>query len=362
MTPETLPQWLLPLWRDLLERKSRLPHALLLIGPNGSGKRLFAEHLARALLCANPRADGFACGECADCTWLASGNHPDILHLVPASDAVNDEEVAGGEEGSMVEPARKEKAKSSQILIDQVRELQSSIEIGAGGHAGGRRVIIVDPAEAMNVAAANALLKSLEEPPGSTVFVLLSRAPRRLLPTIRSRCQVLTMPLPDRVVAASWLQAAGGGKNEALIGFCGGLPIAARDLANGPLADARAQLAKDLVNLRTVDPLKLAAEWDARIKAKGAQEAGLDMPLLIDWMQRWVSDGARAAGDGAARFYADYDVDLRRLALGRAEVWLSCYNELGAHRRVASHPLNARLFLEEIWLTVRRRIAAPAQE
>lgn len=358
MSLDPLPPWLLPLWGDLVSRKLRLPHALLFSAPEGSGKRLLVEHLARALLCRSPATDGFACGQCPDCQWIASGNHPDLMYLVPESEQGSDE----GDETESSDSGKKEKAKSTQILIDQIRQVQASLEVGAGGHAGGRRVVLIDPAEAMNIAAANALLKSLEEPPGTTQFLLVSGAPRRLLPTIRSRCQTIVLPLPARKAASAWLKEAGVKADEALVGFTGGLPLAARRLAQGPLAAVRAQFAKDLVGLRNADPLKLAAEWETRIKAKGALEAGLDMPLLIDWLQRWASDGARVAQGGNARFFADFENDLRRLAQGRSEQWLTCYNELNSHRRVASHPLNLRLFLEEVWLVVRRRIGTSAQE
>jgi len=351
MSLEALPDWLMPLWQDLRGRDARLPHALLFCGPAGSGKRLFAEHLARVLLCQSPDAQGFACGRCADCTWIESGNHPDLFALVPAAD-----EAAEEGEGEAVEPARKEKAKSTQILIDQVRSLQASLEVGAGGHAGGRRVVIVDPAEAMNLAAANALLKALEEPNGSTIYLMLSNAPRRLLPTIRSRCQVLDFPRPSMAQAGAWLKLEGIA-NPALLGFASGLPLAVRGYASGPLADARKQMASDLAALGSRDPMKLAADWEARLKAKGAKEAGLDMVTFVAWLLRWLSDGARVAGGLSARFFADYEADLRRLTQGHTEAWLAAYRDMLAQRGVAAHPLNPRLYLEDLLLTVHRLLS-----
>lgn len=353
MSLEALPDWLLPMWRKLRARDAHLPHALLLCGPQGSGKRLFAEHLARALLCQSPDAEGFACGHCADCVWIASSNHPDLFTLIPAADEVlAEDEAEGGESG------KKEKARSTQIVIDQVRNLQASLEVGAGGHSGGRRLIVVDPAEAMNMAAANALLKALEEPNGHAIYLMLSNAPRRLLPTIRSRCQVLDVPRPDAAQAALWMKREGI-SNPALLGFASGLPLAARALAQGVLAEARKQLAADLSKLRGRDPLKLAADWEARLKAKGAAEAGFNMAVLIDWLQRWLSDGVRVASGGSPRFFQDHSAAFQSLSHEKLDAWLQCYREVHAHRPLAMHPLNQRLFLEEVVLTLYRRLLAP---
>ena len=175
--------WLQDTWTRLVELGERLPHALLFVGPPGLGKRELVEALAARLLCDAPTADGHACGRCTPCQWRLASNHPDLHYLVPAADLVAD-----GAEGEGADPNAKEgKAKSAQIVIEQVRDLQTSLSVT--GHHSSRRVVVLDPAEAMNVFTANALLKLLEAPPLGCVFLLLSSAPRRLLPTIRSRCQ-----------------------------------------------------------------------------------------------------------------------------------------------------------------------------
>ncbi|WP_223871648.1 DNA polymerase III subunit delta' [Candidatus Dactylopiibacterium carminicum] len=346
---EMLPPWLLPAWQAVRARGARLPHALLLTGPAGSGKRLFGERLAQALLCTQPDAQGFACGQCKDCNWIAGGNHPDHFLLVPAADEAAEEEA---EEGG-----KKEKTRSTQIVIDQVRQLQSALEVGAGGHAGGRRVVLIDPAEAMNVAAANALLKSLEEPGENTVFILASDAPRKLLATIRSRCQVIEFMPPPEAQAQAWLQAQDVA-DDALLGFAGGLPLAAKTLATPVWLGLRRKLAEDLAQLGQRDPLRLAAEWEARLKAKDALEAGFAMPTLIDWVQRWLADGARVASGATPRFYADFAAALQAQTRIPLLAWLESLRELDTHRRSASHPLNPRLFLEDLFLSMFRRLRA----
>lgn len=349
MSLESLPAWLLPSWSALQSRRARLPHALLLNGPAGSGKRLFAEHLARSLLCTSPDQEGFACGTCPDCVWVESGNHPDYFTVIPAADQEADESAEAAEEG------KKEKARSSLILIGQVRALLAALEVGAGGHAGGRRVVIVDPAEAMNVEASNAILKALEEPLGGTIYILVSHSPRRLLPTIRSRCQVIDFPRPARDKAIEWLRGQGI-SDDALLGFASGLPVRARELSAKPVRDARRQLAGELASLAQVDPLKLAADWEARIKAKAAAESGFTMPLLVGWIQRWLSDGVRVANGLKPRFYEDYEKDLQRLATGKAIAWLDAYRAVHAFRRSAQHPLSPRLFLEDMVLALRKTL------
>lgn len=350
-TSNALPEWLHPLWRRVTDDLAKLPHALLLSGTAGSGKRQFAEQLAQRLLCAQVTPAGFACGECPSCRWFADGNHPDMHRMVPESAEESDDD------GESEADGKKDKKKSDQIRIEQVRDMQGLLEVS--GHQGGRRVVLIDPAEAMNVHTANALLKALEEPPTDVVFLLVSHAPRRLLPTIRSRCQVLDFPRPDAAAARAWLAQHGVKNAEALLGFSSGLPIAARVLAEGALGEARGRFARDLSALPKSDPLRLAGEWESWLKSKAATEAGLTLTHLVSWLQRWLADGVRIAQGGGARFFADFDTAIGNLVQGRGAAWLSCYNELAAYRKVAQHPLNQRLFLEDVLLRVARSMRTP---
>ena len=144
----------------------------------------FAEALAARTLCAQPGADGEACGQCEDCQWRLAGSHPDLIRVIPEADQEDAE--------SSSEKTGDAKAASRQIVIDQIRDLQQSLTTGS--HHGGQRVVIVDPAEAMNPFTANALLKLLEEPTTSVLFLLITSSPKRLLPTIRSR-----LPSPPKL-------------------------------------------------------------------------------------------------------------------------------------------------------------------
>src|SRR5476651_1859012 len=176
-------------WDQLTSKLDRLPHALLFHGAPGVGKLALAERFAQLLLCEKRGQGTSPCGACEGCRWFLAGNHPDARFLEPETLA---RQTAVAEEGDEEKP-RSSKQPSSEIKIEQVRALAGFVNVGS--HRGGRRVAIVHPAEDMNTNAANALLKSLEEPPPGAMFLLVSHRPARLLPTIRSRCVPVPVPL-----------------------------------------------------------------------------------------------------------------------------------------------------------------------
>ncbi len=344
-----IPSWVRPAWSRLVELGERLPHALLFVGPPGLGKRELAEALAARLLCEGPAADGHACGRCPACQWRLAGNHPDLYRVVPAADAA----AAEGGEGTTAEPGAG-KAKSEQIVIEQIRELQAALSVT--GHHSERRVVVIDPAEAMNVFTANALLKLLEEPPAGCVFVLVSSAPRRLLPTIRSRCQQWPFARPDADALAQW-HAQADAAAAALLAISGGMPLAAERLAQTGGGALFERFVRDLGQLRAADALKLAGQWESWLKSKDVLAAGFGLPELVDWMQRWVSDLAALRLGGRVRFFPGQADLLAALAAKASVAAVSgCYNELAQLRRVSRHPLNLRLVLEDMLLRYARAI------
>lgn len=340
--------WHQSLWQRLHAEGGRGHHALLLAGPAGGGKRAFAEQLARARLCDHPGPEGYACGQCEACTWNTAGTHPDLFHLVPEADD------AGAEDGGEAEAGA---AKSRQIKVDQVRAVQEALT--RTGHRDARRVVLVDPAEAMNAVTANGLLKLLEEPPQGVLFLLVSGQVDRLLPTVRSRCQRWDFPAPNAADAQAWLQAQGLDDAGVWLGFAGGMPVAARDLAGGPLAAIRTRFVRDVGGLPGREPVQLAGEWDAWLRAKDTQAAGFDMPRLANWLLRWQTDLVASVMHAPLRFFPDareaLDAQAKRLDAASA---LGCYNDALNLRRVAAHPLNARLVLEDMLLRFCRHFAS----
>lgn len=260
--------WQLPVWERLtrLAAEQRLPHALLLGGPAGIGKQRLAQAFSSHMLCAAPGAAG-ACGKCKSCSLLAAGAHPDYLVLAPETD-----------------PKTEKVAKF--IKVDQVRELVEFASKSA--QLGGYRVVVVEPAHLLNVQAANALLKTLEEPGRDTLILLVTPQPLSLPATIRSRCQQLQLGIPGAVEALAWLapQLRDRSEAELLLGLAGGAPLAALALRDSLWFGERERLLKDLAGLREgrLGPLAVAQRWQ-----------GLGAEAVLQALASLLDDMARAA-------------------------------------------------------------------
>lgn len=285
MTPDEggLLPWQTAPWQRLqrARRSARLPHALLVTGPAGLGKRRLVDLLARSLLCTAPDPEGLPCGRCRDCLLLAAGTHPDRVELGPDPEG-----------------------KSDEIKVDAVRRLGETDALTA--HRGGWKLILIDPAHRMNISAANSLLKTLEEPAAQTLICLITEQPARLPATIRSRCQILHLPPPGEDVAIAWLgDRLPQGDPRVLLCLAHGAPLAALALA-GRLAERERLLAGFLaVGRGERDPLAEAAAWSRS-----------ELGLLLDWFAGWLSDLVRlASGQRAPRLInVDKERELARIA------------------------------------------------
>jgi DNA polymerase-3 subunit delta' len=328
--------WHRALLERLLADRERMPHALLLHGPAGIGKVEFAHALAAGALCESPRG-GLACGECPSCHWFSQGNHPDFREIVP--EATADEEGEGAAEPEAVKP---EKARSLVIKIDQIRAVADFISLST--HRAGFKVLVIRPAETLQPAAANALLKTLEEPPARTLIVLVSDRPSRLLATIRSRCRLLALALPGRDEALAWLRAEGVEKPEVALASAGGAPLLARDLARPEESELRRRLLSELSRPGGADPLGFAPGIDRQAVER-----------FIHWMQTWVHDLARAKLAGAVRHHPDFAAALQaRARAADTEALFALDRELASARSLAGHPLNPRLVAEHLLMAYNR--------
>jgi DNA polymerase-3 subunit delta' len=309
----------------LLARADRLPHALLFRGRAGIGKLALAEALARALLCENKGPTARACGRCVACGWMEQGSHPDFRRLEPEILSESREP----EEGSDKKP-------SLEIRIEQVRAIAGFIAMTT--HRNGAKVILIHPAEALNVNAANALLKNLEEPPPRTYFLLVAHRWRQLPATLRSRCEQVVLASPPREVAREWLAQQKLPDAELALAHAGGAPLLAVAFDEDYWRQ-RALLLTAITHPR----------FDALTSAEKLRETAPG--LVVGCLQKWASDLVRHKVTGEVSYNPDYTEAIAaaaaRLGLVEAVRYLRHVVRL---QRSVSHPLNARLFLEQLLL------------
>jgi len=308
----------------LADMRSRLPNALLLHGREGVGQFELAMGFAQFLLCETPLGSGQACAECPPCGWFAQGNHPDFRLLQP-------DKLAPEEEGA--ETPSDAKKKSAQIRIEQVRDLQRFLAVGT--HRAGLRVIVLHPADSMNESTQNAVLKGLEEPPPGTLFLLVTSHPHLLLPTVRSRCQNVAVPMPDPKLAAAWLQQEGVEDPGAMLALAGGAPLSALKLTeNEP---ARRRLIEQLQD-PGFDPIAAA---DHCLAAEPAE--------VVAWLQRWVYDLLSLTLTGVVRYHVGNEAAVRATAVRCDPAGATAVlRRFAKARSLAQHPLNPRLFFEDL--------------
>jgi DNA polymerase-3 subunit delta' len=304
--------------------RSMQGHALLVHGPSGVGQFELAQSLAAAWLCEEPTPAG-ACGHCVSCRLIAARTHPDLRVLVPEALRVtlgwdDDAEAARDGEGKKAKPSR-------ELKVEAVRELivwaHSTSSRGRG------KVAVLYPAHAMNAVAANALLKTLEEPPAGMRLVLATFDPELLLPTLRSRCQRWALQAPLREEALRWLAAQGIDPPEVLLDAAGGRPLDAQAMAQDGLS---------------------AAGWLALPAAVAKGDArplsGWGVPRVVDALQKLCHDAMSLASGGAARFFprAPFPPALDFAALA---AWSKSLNRVARHDE---HPWNAGLLIESLVL------------
>lgn len=230
--------WLQPRWQQLAAYKAKncLPSGIMLQGLPGIGKLAFATAYAAFILC--ERQNSQPCGQCRPCVLFQAGNHPDFFLIKP-------------QDGS------------STIKIEQIRELTDSLAQTCA--LSGHQVAIISKAEQMNRAGANALLKTLEEPQGRVLIILVSDRSLAVPATVRSRCQQITMPIPTTIQAKEWLmqQLPGEGNAATYLALSDNLPLNAFDLAQNKQLALRNQLLDVLIKIKSeqLEPSHVASEF-----------------------------------------------------------------------------------------------------
>ncbi|MCH9670495.1 MAG: DNA polymerase III subunit delta' [Gammaproteobacteria bacterium] len=219
-------------------QKREMPHGIVLRGPADTGKRHFAAALAQAMMCGELETGAIPCGKCRGCRLYLAGTHPDARLVAP-------------EEGSR------------GIVVDQIRDIVAFSTLSR--HTADTKVCIVAPAEGMNATAQNNLLKTLEEPPGPMVFLLINHLGGELLATIRSRCQIVSMPAPAEEAVSEWLVSQGAEHGEIgnLLALAGGAPLRAKALLESGARNAKTLTLDECVALIVgqADPVGTASRW-----------------------------------------------------------------------------------------------------
>jgi DNA polymerase-3 subunit delta' len=332
-------QWQQAAWEQLQQFGERLPHAILFYGPEGIGKTSFAERFAQSLLCETPAAGGHPCNQCASCGWFVQYSHPDYRRVRP--EILDEGDGAESEEGTdatETKKAAKTAKPSKEIKIDQVRALADFMNISTHRH--GRRVITLYPAEALNTAAANSLLKMLEEPPPATVFLLVSNSLDRLLPTILSRCRKFAMAMPSHDDSMLWLKAQGVKDPDVWLAEQGGAPLAAHASAESGSREVLDEFLGYLAKPGSDGALRIADRLQKT-----------PVPDLVSWLQRWLYDLLSIKLSGRIRYYPRYRKELAAMA-DRAEAGalLRTLKAASDRRAIAEHPLSPKLFIEDMLL------------
>lgn len=327
--------WQQPVWQHLQQHGQKLPHALLLHGRGGIGKYDFARSFSQALLCAQPDTQGHACGHCSSCNWFNENSHPDFRLLSPEQEAEADDTVA----------VTKKTKKKTQISVAQIRDLSGFLSMSSH-RSDGLRIVLISPAETLNLASANALLKMLEEPAAGVVFILLAQQLQRLLPTILSRCQKISMPIPDATQALAWLDEQGVGNAQLQLAYQEGSPL--------KVFAEQAQFSQLLEVWRM---LALGHKLEPHLAAPILIASSVETGIIA--LQKWMYDMVVLRMGGPLRYHLEQAASLQRLAekvnISRLFELQKKTNEL---RKLALHPLNHELQMESLLLEYTRIFAS----
>ncbi len=261
---QSLP-WLQSAWSQLVNyiNQNRIPQALLIIGKKGIGKELLAENFAQSLMCNARLPNGNYCGECQSCRLYGAGTHPDFI---------------------LIEP--EESGKS--IGISVIRQLITKLELKPQFES--NRVVIINPADSLNNASANAFLKYLEEPTERTSLILITDRPSKLPATIRSRCQKIDLSVPGETVLKAWMEQQGVEENsELLMSLSQRAPLLAKQLADSSVLTLRTECFNNWLKFTGSEMsfIDLSEQWNKLDRT--------ELNFLMFWLISWVVDMIKLA-------------------------------------------------------------------
>jgi len=271
--------WQQELWQRLpLLHADKFPHALLFYGIKGMGKKAFSFYLSKALLCQSPDKRGEPCHRCKSCQLFETGNHPDFYWLTTAEE-------------------------KKIIPVDRIREVINWSLLSS--QFDGKKILLIEPANAMNINAANSLLKTLEEPVANTLIILLTDRKQALLPTIRSRCQSYAMQLAEKQDAIDWLTGQGVNRAELMLSLASGAPLKALEMSSADYLQTREMIIEQLISVHTEDkdPVCVAENLIKLVKKTQA-----DMEEVLYWFDSVLIDLARIQHNCEPLFITNNDL------------------------------------------------------
>ena len=354
--------WQEELAKELVSFRNELPNGLLVYGPRGIGTIDLVIAYAKSLFCEHPHTDGTPCGKCKGCKMANAFTHPDLRYVVCEAEAIP--------RSIPFEPpsnAPKDRKIYREILIHQPRELTDFLNL-APHIEKGHRIIVVYPADAIRPDAAATFLKSLEEPPEKTTFLLVADDVDRVLPTIRSRCRLLRAKAPSHDEALKWLKTQGIADAEEALARAAERPCLVTDeekIRNNSEIDSKTR--EQLLTLSSMAPsvrkellrtLSKGADIDPTQVAVKEGRTALPISAVLPVLERWSYDLLAVKSGLAPHYFPTYSLQMKQL-VGRVEFEkLFKFNDsLKAMRRVLTHPLNAQLIIEQAILRYKKTMS-----
>ncbi len=341
--------WTQSAWERTASTLDTLHHGLLITGVAGIAKREFAVALGQLLLCESPTAQRQSCGQCRNCALFNAGTHPDFHVLTTETEWRDGRMALLAKYCDRYQDigARDKRANPGRVIpVDQVRLLIERFY--AHAHIATRKIALIVPADRMNINAANALLKLLEEPPANSILILLSATPGYLPATIRSRCFQIALTLPDHVSASAWLGTHMPAADATrVLHLSNGGPLDALQMYKDGILQMQDQFLRGITDLASgkTSALDLAA----RLKAH-------DFMHVLDWLHRFNCEMIKGiCGINTADSRTISRLNPARLS---AEKVFALYDKIGNYRRIAREQLNEQLAMEELMLELQNVVRA----
>lgn len=336
--------WQQSVWDLIRNKVTTNSHALILNGRKGVGQFEFAHFLAKSLLCEKTIQAQFACGSCMSCKWFEQGIHPNFLRLEPEALAESDTEAnqAPGDLKPHSEDKNAKKKLSQMITIDQIRSLDQFLYLS--GHQSGQKIILIHPADCMNLSAANAMLKKIEEPPPQVLFLLVTDRLQSLLSTVVSRCMRITLPQPDKTSVQHWLHQEGIETSHIDPSWLGSSPQQIKHYLETGYFEYQLEWIEKISTPKLLNPISLADKFQK-----------LELSVIVSWLQKWCYDLVSFQMLGIIHYHRHHEEAIKTIvAENDLKQLIYFWKQLIQFQQWSNHSLNARLFIEEILFTYKK--------